>query len=178
MATSISRHCTQCKEGSPCNWDPVTGKRRDTYHVYVLELNEEIMGKQWFEDRNPNYESGKPCVYVGMSGHLPKCRRSIHVNDSPKVPLEKKEYSCFCGDGSKKKKFGKSTKGSRKVRPFNKFRLLSSLFKPGPWGENPQETREDSEKAECMLADYLRSEGYGVWEGKRGKKCKETYLFD
>ena len=38
--------------------------------------------------------------------------------------------------------------------------------------------KEDSEEAECMLADYLRSEGYGVWEGKRGKKCKETYLFD
>ena len=146
--------------------------------MYVLELDEEIMEKTWFEDRNPDYESGKPCVYVGMSVHLPKCRRSVHVNDNPKVPLEKKEYSCFCGDGLNKKKFGKNTRGSRKVRPFNKFRLLSSLFKPGPWGENPQKTREESQVAECRLADYLRSKGYGVWEGKRSEKCKGIYRFD
>jgi hypothetical protein len=42
--------------------------RRKHYHVYVIELSKDVLFEGRFKRCNPNYTSGKPCVYVGMTG--------------------------------------------------------------------------------------------------------------
>ena len=42
--------------------------RRDHYHVYVVELSKDVLLESKFNKRNPGYITGKPCVYVGMTG--------------------------------------------------------------------------------------------------------------
>ena len=175
---SISKHCTKCEKGKPCN----KGKKNDYHHVYVIELKDSIWEEKKFRDRNENtYIEGKPLVYVGMTSHLPQCRRSQHFMDRrPKKNPNKEplQYDCYCKDGKPKRKESKLANGfSRWLRPHCTYRLLSKYYKPGPWGKNPQKSREDSEKAECRLADYLRSKGLGVWEGKRHENCDEEYHF-
>ena len=41
---------------------------RKNHHVYVVELSHEVLSKPRFIRSNPNYLTGKPCVYVGMTG--------------------------------------------------------------------------------------------------------------
>jgi hypothetical protein len=51
---------------------------RDHYHVYVIELSKAVLYKNRFKKANPNYVSGKPCVYVGMTGLDPDLRFDKH----------------------------------------------------------------------------------------------------
>lgn len=41
-------------------------RRRDHYHVYVVELSNAVLLQNRFIRANPQYVIGKPCVYVGM----------------------------------------------------------------------------------------------------------------
>jgi hypothetical protein len=52
--------------------------RRSHYHVYVVELSKEILNEKRFMKANPGYISGKPCVYVGMTGLNPDLRFDKH----------------------------------------------------------------------------------------------------
>jgi len=52
--------------------------RRDHYHVYVIELSKDVLYEGKFKRANPDYESGKPCVYVGMTGLDPDVRFDKH----------------------------------------------------------------------------------------------------
>lgn len=47
-------------------------------HVYVIELSKDVFFEAKFKKCNPNYQSGKPCVYVGMTGLDPDVRFDIH----------------------------------------------------------------------------------------------------
>ena len=38
------------------------------YHVYVIELSKDVLFEPRFKKANPDYITGKPCVYVGMTG--------------------------------------------------------------------------------------------------------------
>ncbi len=52
--------------------------RRPHYHVYVVELSDEVWNAARFRRANPNYELGKPFVYVGMTGLDPDVRFDKH----------------------------------------------------------------------------------------------------
>ncbi|MDY7577464.1 hypothetical protein RGU70_03910 [Herbaspirillum sp. RTI4] len=48
------------------------------YSVYVIELNGDVMYEARFRKANPDYQTGKPCVYVGMTGLNPDLRFDKH----------------------------------------------------------------------------------------------------
>ena len=52
--------------------------KRPHYHVYVVELDPAILARKKFRDANPRYVTGKPCVYVGMTGLTPTVRFRNH----------------------------------------------------------------------------------------------------
>ena len=53
-------------------------RRRNHYHVYVIELSTDVLHEGRFKRANPNYIMGKPCVYVGMTGLDPDVRFDKH----------------------------------------------------------------------------------------------------
>lgn len=52
--------------------------RRKHYHVYVIELSQEVLRIARFIRSNPGYITGKPCVYAGMTGLDPDVRFDKH----------------------------------------------------------------------------------------------------
>ncbi len=56
--------------------DPIP--RRQHYHVYVVELSDEVWNIARFRKSNPDYTLGKPFVYVGMTGLDPDLRFDKH----------------------------------------------------------------------------------------------------
>ena len=52
--------------------------RRPHYHVYVVELANEVLEQARFAKANPGYRAGMPCVYVGMTGLDPDIRFDKH----------------------------------------------------------------------------------------------------
>ena len=52
--------------------------RRRRYHVYVVELSKDVLQEPRFLKANPDYVTGKPCVYVGMTGLDPDIRFDKH----------------------------------------------------------------------------------------------------
>lgn len=53
-------------------------RRRNHYHVYVIELSKDVMYEGRFRKANPDYLVGSPCVYVGMTGLDPDVRFDKH----------------------------------------------------------------------------------------------------
>jgi hypothetical protein len=51
---------------------------RHHYSVYVVELAKEVWLEPRFRRCNPDYQAGKPCVYVGMTGLDPDTRFDKH----------------------------------------------------------------------------------------------------
>ena len=47
---------------------------RESHSVYVIELDQDVLYEPKFKKANPDYITGKPCVYVGMTGHDPDTR--------------------------------------------------------------------------------------------------------
>ena len=39
---------------------------RHHHHVYVVLLSQDVLYEPKFKKCNPNYDTAKPCVYVGM----------------------------------------------------------------------------------------------------------------
>ncbi len=52
--------------------------RRHHHSVYVVELSLDVLAEPAFRRANPDYVSGKPCVYVGMTGLSPDVRFDKH----------------------------------------------------------------------------------------------------
>ncbi len=52
--------------------------RRNHHNVYVIELAKEVLKEAKFMRCNPGYITGKPCVYVGMTGLDPDLRFDKH----------------------------------------------------------------------------------------------------
>ena len=52
--------------------------RSHHYHVYVVELSDEVWNVPRFRKCNPDYQLGKPFVYVGMTGLDPDVRFDKH----------------------------------------------------------------------------------------------------
>jgi hypothetical protein len=51
--------------------------RRKHHNVYVIELSKDVLFEGKFKKCNPNYNTGKPCVYVGMTGLDPESNRYV-----------------------------------------------------------------------------------------------------
>jgi hypothetical protein len=51
---------------------------REHHHVYVIELSKDVLFEPKFIKANPHYVSGRPCVYVGMTGQDPDTRFDKH----------------------------------------------------------------------------------------------------
>jgi len=54
-------------------------RRRIHHNVYVVELAKEVLSEPKFKRCNPDYQEGKPCVYVGMTGLDPDLRFDKHM---------------------------------------------------------------------------------------------------
>ena len=52
--------------------------RSHHYHVYVVELDDRVWNHARFRAANPDYQLGKPFVYVGMTGLDPDTRFDKH----------------------------------------------------------------------------------------------------
>ena len=52
--------------------------RKPHYHVYVVELADPVWNSARFRSANPDYQLGKPFVYVGMTGQDPDVRFDKH----------------------------------------------------------------------------------------------------
>jgi hypothetical protein len=55
--------------------------RRDAHHhhhVYVVELSDRVWNEASFRKANPDWQLGKPFVYVGMTGLDPDLRFDRH----------------------------------------------------------------------------------------------------
>ena len=55
-----------------------TSTRGQHYHVYVVELDDAVWNFTRFRKANPDYQLGKPFVYVGMTGLDPDVRFDKH----------------------------------------------------------------------------------------------------
>src|SRR5687768_3283266 len=51
---------------------------RHHYSVYVVLLSKDVLYEPRFRRSNPDYVSGRPCVYVGMTGLAPDDRFDKH----------------------------------------------------------------------------------------------------
>ena len=58
------------------------------YQVYIIDLKKAVLGLKKFKARNPDYQEGKPCVYVGSTG----------------ISVEERFKQHACGKKSKKGK--------------------------------------------------------------------------
>ncbi|MFN1834791.1 GIY-YIG nuclease family protein [Balneola sp. MJW-20] len=49
------------------------------YQIYIIALDDSILDRRDFRDRNPNHQHGKPCLYVGQTTKDPKVRFKQHM---------------------------------------------------------------------------------------------------
>ena len=47
-------------------------------NLYVIRLDDAVLQKRKFRERNPDYRRGKPCVYVGQTSLDPEIRFQQH----------------------------------------------------------------------------------------------------
>ena len=49
-----------------------------THNIYVIELSQEVLKNRKFNEANPDYISGEPLAYVGMTSRTPEERFEQH----------------------------------------------------------------------------------------------------
>ena len=58
---------------------PKPRRSRHHHHVYVVLLSDRVWNEPSFRKANPDYQPGKPFVYVGMTGLDPDLRFDRHM---------------------------------------------------------------------------------------------------
>lgn len=125
----------------------ITLDRIETNHkVYAFHLTNDVLNKRKFKEANPNYIEGKACVYVGMTGKTLEERYEEHTNP-------------------RDKNFSKGSKWMKRhgVRGFSKALAINLLSHPNISRETL--TYGEALQNEKLYAEWLSSEGYGVWWG-------------
>jgi predicted GIY-YIG superfamily endonuclease len=51
---------------------------RPARNIYVIQLDPSVLEKRAFKEKNPNYQSGKDCLYIGTSIYPPEERYAQH----------------------------------------------------------------------------------------------------
>ena len=122
--------------------DKIQAKHR----VYAFYMNEEVLDKEKFREANPDYETGQPCVYVGMTGKTIEERYEEHTNP-------------------RNKNYKKGSKWMKKhgVRGFSEALAIDLLSHPNISRETL--TFGEALQNEKLYAEWLRSKGFGVWWG-------------
>ncbi len=129
------------------------------YHLYVIELDYELIKNWKFMLRNKQYRNDMDCLYVGSTSHTCACRFLQHQLHAKK---EIDEYICFCDGKRNVKKFvraGGHTRGSYYPGVYG-LRLRPDLF----CQLNPIKDQLQAMRMEMQLAEKLRKEGYAVWQ--------------
>ena len=111
-----------------------------TYRVYIVDLEKAVLGLKKFKSRNPNYQEGKPCVYVGSTG----------------IDVEERFRQHVCGTKSKKGK-SLSNKYAKKYGKRLRYNDMNII--------RPRKTRASIERKEADVAMELQSRGWAVWWG-------------
>lgn len=126
--------------------------RKRVFHVYVIELDDEVREVKEWQRRNPNQEHS-PCFYVGASGHSPTCRLNQHLHATTQYSTE-----CICEFN-----IGRPVKsrGNKYVRKYC-IDLADPSFRPK---KTVFRTMDEAVEAEEAFAKQLREEGYGAWQG-------------
>jgi len=53
-------------------------RKKNSYSVYVVDLDKDILDVKKFRQENPDYIEGFPCVYVGQTAKSPDDRFDQH----------------------------------------------------------------------------------------------------
>ena len=101
------------------------------YRIYVVLLDSSVAEKKRFIKANPNYQIGKPCYYVGMTGKSPDERLAQHMS------------------GHKACSYVTNYGIHLELEKFESIPLLNHA---------------DAVAMEVGHANFLRSQGYGVWQ--------------
>lgn len=64
--------------------------QRGLRNLYVIRLDDAVLQKRKFRERNPGYQPGKPCVYVGQTALNPDDRFQQHKDGYKASPIAKK----------------------------------------------------------------------------------------
>jgi hypothetical protein len=67
-----------------------------THSVYVVELDLEVLSNKKFVGKNPNYQEGMRCYYVGMTGLSPEDRFSNHKRGYKGSRFVRTYGKCLC----------------------------------------------------------------------------------
>ena len=54
-------------------------KQTSQHHIYVIELDKEVLKFDDFMFANPDYKDGMPCLFVGETRYSPKKRFNYHL---------------------------------------------------------------------------------------------------
>ncbi len=78
MARIVGAPNNRCMAKPDAAPRPARRPRGHHYHVYVVELADRVWNLPRFRRANPDYQLGKPFVYVGMTGLDPDVRFDKH----------------------------------------------------------------------------------------------------
>lgn len=129
------------------------------HHLYVVELDYDLIKNKKFMRINPRHKTDMDCLYVGKTSHTCECRFIQHQMHAKKRSLG---YTCLCDGKEVFKEFvrgGGHTRGSYYPGVYG-LRLrpdLCSVY-------NPIADHMRVSQQEEKLADYLRLQGYAVWQ--------------
>ena len=56
----------------------------------MIRLDDAVLERRKFLKANPDYQPGKPCVYVGVTSHDPAVRFNQHKEGSKASPIAKR----------------------------------------------------------------------------------------
>ena len=80
---------------------PVSGHQGRASNLYVIRLDDAVLQKRKFRERNPHYRLRairlfrKPCVYVGQTWHDPEVRFQQHKDGDNASPIVRKYGMCL-----------------------------------------------------------------------------------
>ena len=144
-----SPNCSKCSSLLRCG----------NYHLYVIELDYQLVRNRKFMSKNPLYKNEMDCLYVGSTSHTCECRFKQHQLH---IKKELNGYTCVCDGENIFKKFVRSgghTRGSYYPGVYG-MRLRPDLF----CKFNPIKDNKKIFAMETKLATDLRLQGYAVWQ--------------
>ncbi len=101
--------------------------RRPVKNLYVIRLDDAVLQRRKFLQANPDYQPGKPCMYVGVTSHDPAVRFKQH----------KEGY-----------------KASRFARDYGKYLMRRKFEQLNPIPAAEDETRERALAVELRRKGY------------------------
>ena len=64
--------------------------KKPVKNLYVIRLDDAVLQLRRFQEENPDYRPGKPCMYVGVTSHDPVVRFKQHKDGYKASPIARK----------------------------------------------------------------------------------------